>query len=59
MQVDLAVTAVWAAAPQPLAASRPNKSLWHLWPAAIATVHGMDYLLSWNCKHIANAGLRG
>jgi hypothetical protein len=22
-------------------------------------VHGMDYLLSWNCKHIANAGLRG
>lgn len=26
---------------------------------SIATVHGMDYLLSWNCKHIANAGLRG
>jgi hypothetical protein len=25
---------------------------------AIATVHGMDYLLSWNCKHIANATLR-
>ncbi len=25
---------------------------------AIATVHGMDYLLSWNCKHIANAALR-
>jgi hypothetical protein len=22
---------------------------------AIATVHGMDYLLTWNCKHIANA----
>ena len=22
---------------------------------AIATVHGMDYLLNWNCKHIANA----
>jgi predicted nucleic acid-binding protein len=21
---------------------------------AIATVHGMDYLLTWNCKHIAN-----
>lgn len=26
---------------------------------AIATVHGMDYLLTWNCKHIANASLRG
>ena len=22
---------------------------------AVATVHGMDYLLTWNCKHIANA----
>ena len=21
---------------------------------AVATVHGMDYLLSWNCTHIAN-----
>jgi hypothetical protein len=25
----------------------------------IAAVHGMDYLLTWNCKHIANATLRG
>ncbi len=25
---------------------------------AVATVHGMDYLLTWNCKHIANATLR-
>ena len=22
---------------------------------AVATVHGMDYLLTWNCIHIANA----
>jgi len=22
---------------------------------AVATVHGMDYLLTWNCAHIANA----
>ena len=22
---------------------------------AVAAVHGMDYLLSWNCTHIANA----
>ena len=25
---------------------------------AIAAVHGVDYLLTWNCKHIANATLR-
>ena len=26
---------------------------------AIATVNGMDYILTWNCTHIANAALRG
>jgi hypothetical protein len=25
---------------------------------AIAAVHGMDYLLTWNCTHIANAAMR-
>ncbi|MEI6234563.1 MAG: type II toxin-antitoxin system VapC family toxin [Planctomycetota bacterium] len=25
---------------------------------AVATVNGMDYLLTWNCKHIANAMLQ-
>jgi hypothetical protein len=25
---------------------------------AIATVHGVDYLLTWNCSHIANAMMR-
>jgi predicted nucleic acid-binding protein len=25
---------------------------------AVATVHGMDYLLTWNCRHIANAEMR-
>lgn len=25
---------------------------------AFATVHGMDYLLTWNCTHIANATFR-
>jgi predicted nucleic acid-binding protein len=25
---------------------------------AVATVHGMDYLLTWNCKHIANAEMQ-
>ncbi len=26
---------------------------------AIAAVNGVDYLLTWNCKHLANAILRG
>ena len=26
---------------------------------AVATVHGIDFLLSWNCKHIANAEMQG
>ena len=25
---------------------------------AIAAVHGVDYLLTWNCRHIANATIR-
>lgn len=25
---------------------------------AVATVHGMEYLVTWNCTHIANAALR-
>lgn len=25
---------------------------------AIAAVNGMDYLLTWNCRHLANAALK-
>ncbi|MCP4398947.1 MAG: type II toxin-antitoxin system VapC family toxin [bacterium] len=25
---------------------------------AIATIYGLDYLLTWNCKHIANAEIQ-
>jgi len=25
---------------------------------AVATSHGMDFLLTWNCRHIANAEMR-
>jgi len=25
---------------------------------ALAAAHGMDYLLTWNCRHIANATMR-
>jgi hypothetical protein len=26
---------------------------------AVVTVNRMDYLLTWNCAHIANAAIRG
>ena len=26
---------------------------------AAAAVHGLDYLVTWNCKHIANPAMRG
>jgi len=37
----------------------PTKARVDAFHVAIATVHGMDFLLTWNCKHIANATLRG
>jgi hypothetical protein len=37
----------------------PSQARVDAFHVAVATVHGMDYLLSWNCKHIANAALRG
>ena len=37
----------------------PERARVDAFHVAIATVHGMDYLVSWNCTHIANAALRG
>jgi hypothetical protein len=37
----------------------PQKAYVDAFHVSIATVHGVDYLLTWNCKHIANASLRG
>lgn len=36
----------------------PQSAIVDAFHIAIAAVHGMDYLLSWNCKHIANAAMR-
>ena len=36
----------------------PEKAARDATHIALATMHGMDYLLTWNCKHIANAALR-
>lgn len=39
-------------------AAVPEKSETDALHIAVATVHGIDYLLTWNCKHIANAAMR-
>ena len=36
----------------------PTKFIEDAFHISIATVHGMDYLLTWNCKHIANASIQ-
>ena len=33
----------------------PRKALDDALHIALASVHGMDYLLTWNCRHIDNA----
>ena len=33
----------------------PHKALQDALHIACASIHGMDYLLTWNCTHIANA----
>jgi predicted nucleic acid-binding protein len=37
----------------------PPKAAVDAFHIAIAAAHGIDYLLTWNCKHIANATMRG
>jgi hypothetical protein len=36
----------------------PDKALLDALHIAVAANNGMDYLLTWNCKHIANAVMR-
>lgn len=36
----------------------PRKAAEDALHIAIAAVHGVDFLLTWNCKHIANATMR-
>jgi hypothetical protein len=40
------------------AAAMPRKAAIDAVHVAIAAVHGIDYLLTWNCAHIANAAIR-
>jgi predicted nucleic acid-binding protein len=34
--------------------SLPPKAEYDAFHIAVATIHGIDYLLTWNCRHIAN-----
>lgn len=49
---------------EPLAASYltelrlPQDALYDTLHIALASIHGLDYLVTWNCRHIANAHLR-
>ncbi|MBO1050847.1 type II toxin-antitoxin system VapC family toxin [Dolichospermum sp. UHCC 0352] len=36
----------------------PSKAATDAIHIALATIHGIDYLLTWNCKHIANAQIQ-
>jgi len=36
----------------------PRKAVEDALHIAVATINGMDYLVTWNCKHIANAEIR-
>lgn len=36
----------------------PQTSMYDALHSALASVYAMDYLVTWNCKHIANAYLR-
>ena len=40
------------------AAVMPRKAALDAAHVAIATVHGLDFLVTWNCTHIANAAMR-
>ena len=50
----------YRAARAPVAAPAPERRGWSsdAYHAAIATVNGVEYLLTWNCTHIANAHTR-
>ncbi len=56
LDINDAVTELAAAIAQ--AAALPKQANEDALHIALATVHGMDYLLTWNCKHIANAAIR-
>lgn len=57
-ELELTDQAETLAAKLLLGAALPQKAKADALHIAVATVHGIDYLLTWNCKHIANAIMR-
>jgi len=57
-ELDISEQAEALAAQLLASAALPEKAKTDALHIAVATVHGIDYLLTWNCKHIANAALR-
>lgn len=57
-ELELTDEAEGLAAKLLLGAALPQKAKADALHIAVATVHGMDYLLTWNCTHIANAIMR-
>ena len=41
-----------------IGAAIPREAIEDALHVAVAAAHGMDYLLTWNCRHIANAAMR-
>ena len=57
--LDLSADATLLAAELIRGGGVPEKAKIDALHIAVASVHGMDYLVSWNCTHIANATMRG
>ncbi|MGH8294462.1 MAG: type II toxin-antitoxin system VapC family toxin [Steroidobacteraceae bacterium] len=57
-ELELTDEAEGLAAKLLLGAALPQKAKADALHIAIAAVHGMDYLLTWNCTHVANAIMR-
>ena len=53
--LDVTEDAILLAADLVAGGGLPTKARLDALHIAVATVHGMDFLLTWNCKHIANA----
>ena len=56
--LDVADTAIALAARLVTEQALPAQAAQDALHLAIACVHGMEYLLTWNCAHLANARLR-
>lgn len=56
--LDVADTAIALAARLVTEQALPAQAAQDALHLAIACVHGMEYLLTWNCMHLANARLR-